>query len=103
MSDDALQPPLPHHDSIDRLTRALENAYPPPLRLFGRSVLMGVGTGLGATVGVTLLMTLLGYIFNVLGYIDAFRPSVQVIQQQLAPPHAKNSPVSSVKKKTGRL
>lgn len=70
---------------MNRLSVALEKANPPPLKLVGRSLLIGVATGLGATVGVTVILGLLGWALNGLGYFEVFKPGVEVIRRILPP------------------
>jgi hypothetical protein len=66
-----------------RLTQALERSAPPPRILFFRSLLSGVATGLGATVGVTLLLGLLGWTLNGLGYFKPLQPAVSAARKLL--------------------
>ena len=74
---------LPTDDAMNRLAAALERANPPPLKLVGRSLLIGVATGLGATVGVAVLLYLLGRALNGLGYFEPLKPVVSQVQQLL--------------------
>lgn len=62
---------------LHAFVRALEKSYGSWLYLAGRSFVAGIFSGLGATVGVALVIVVLGYILNWLGVIpvigDFFR------------------------------
>jgi type IV secretory pathway TrbD component len=79
-------PDLPTDDAMNRLAAALERANPRPWRLMGRSFLVGIATGLGATVGATVVLGLLGWALNGLGYFEVFKPGVEVIRRILPSP-----------------
>ena len=49
------------------LTMAIERTYPNMKHLAWRSFYSGIFTGLGATVGLALVLLLLGFIINLLG------------------------------------
>ncbi|OGY29682.1 MAG: hypothetical protein A3F33_00075 [Candidatus Woykebacteria bacterium RIFCSPHIGHO2_12_FULL_43_10] len=56
-----------YEDSLEKLIRAIDKVYLNPRQLFIRSFLSGLFTGLGATVGLTLVLILVGWIFTLLG------------------------------------
>jgi len=49
------------------LTAAIDKAYNHPRQLMWRSFLMGLLSGLGATVGVAIVIALLGFLIRELG------------------------------------
>ena len=70
---------------MNRLAAALEKANPGPWKLMGRGFLSGIATGLGATVGATLVLGFLGWALNGLGYFEAFKPGVAAVRRILPP------------------
>jgi uncharacterized BrkB/YihY/UPF0761 family membrane protein len=52
---------------IKNLTRALDKFWESPRRTFWRQFYLGIGYGLGATIGVAITLTILGYILRSLG------------------------------------
>ena len=72
-------------DAMNRLAAALEKAHPGPWKLMGRSFLSGIAAGLGATVGATLVLALLGWALNGLGYFEPFKPGVEAVRRILPP------------------
>lgn len=52
---------------IDMLIAAIDKAYHKTSYLVWRSFLTGLASGLGATLGVALLLTLIGYLLRELG------------------------------------
>ena len=53
--------------TLERLARAVEKAYQEPKRLMMRGFLLGIATGLGATVGVAVILAILGSIIRMFG------------------------------------
>jgi uncharacterized BrkB/YihY/UPF0761 family membrane protein len=52
---------------IKRLTQAVSRVYESPHKLFLRQFLLGVFYGLGTTIGVAIVITLIGYLLKLLG------------------------------------
>ena len=67
--------------------RAMEKAYGSWKYLAGRSFVAGIFTGLGATVGVAIVLLIIGYILKWLGVIpvvgDFFKQLNQFISSSL--------------------
>lgn len=55
--------------NLDRLVKAIDRAYHHPGPLVWRGFLIGLASGLGATIGVALVLTILGFILRELGGI----------------------------------
>jgi hypothetical protein len=53
--------------NLDRLVSAIDKAYHHPGPLVWRGFLVGLASGLGATIGVALVLALLGFILRELG------------------------------------
>ncbi len=53
--------------SLDNLVSAIDKAYHQPKELAKRSFLYGLMSGLGATIGVAIVLALLAYLIRVLG------------------------------------
>lgn len=53
--------------AIEALVRAIHVVYHEPKHLIWRSFLVGLVSGLGATLGVAIIFTLLGFILRELG------------------------------------
>ena len=79
-------PEPPTDDAMNRLSAALERANPRPWLLMGRSFLSGIAAGLGATVGATLVLALLGWALNGLGYFEPLKPGVEAIRRIITTP-----------------
>ncbi|MGC4043440.1 MAG: DUF5665 domain-containing protein [Armatimonas sp.] len=77
---------MPSEESIRALTEALEKANPTGARRLWRAFTSGLASGLGATVGVTIVMYLLGWTLNTLGYFEPFKTVTTTIQRILATP-----------------
>lgn len=54
---------------LDRLVRAVDKAYHHPGPLIWRGFLIGLASGLGATIGVAIVLGVLGFILRELGGI----------------------------------
>ncbi len=54
-------------ESLDRLVRAVDKAYHHPGPLVWRGFLIGLASGLGATIGVALVLALFGFLLRELG------------------------------------
>lgn len=66
---------------INRLTRAVNLAYNSPGRLFWRGLLWGLGRGLGATLGLAMILGILVYTFRLTGLDDNFKSLVDNLQK----------------------
>lgn len=55
--------------SIDRLIASLDKAYHNPGQLAARGFLMGLMSGLGATVGVAIILAIIGLLIRQFGGI----------------------------------
>lgn len=53
--------------SIDRLVEAINKTYNRPGNLIWRGFLIGLASGLGATLGVAIVLTLAGFLLGKLG------------------------------------
>lgn len=53
--------------NLDRLLRAVDKAYHHPGPLVWRGFLIGLASGLGATIGVALVLATFGFILRELG------------------------------------
>lgn len=71
----------PDDASFDRFVRAIDRAYHRPWIMFWRSVLHGIGTAIGATVGAGLVFAALFYVLNTLD----FTPFAAKIQELIIP------------------
>lgn len=54
---------------LSKLTKAIHLVYEHPKKLFFRQFLLGLFYGLGATIGVAIVIALVGYILELLGDI----------------------------------
>jgi hypothetical protein len=64
---------------IELLLAALEKQYPSYWQLIGQSLLRGLFTGLGATIGVSLVLGILTYVLSQL----ALFPELEYVLEQL--------------------
>lgn len=71
--------------TLDRLTRSVDRVYNNPGNLMWRSFLAGVMSGLGATIGVALILSIGGYVFSLLGGIELLRPGLTEIRNMIIP------------------
>ena len=77
---------LPSETAMDRLSASLERAYPNMGPLLLRSFLMGIATALGATAGLAILLWLIGWVLNGLGYFEPLKPVIAGIQRFVQTP-----------------
>ncbi len=68
---------------LDGLITAIDKAYNHPKQLMWRSFIMGLLSGLGATVGVAIVITLLGFIIRHLGGLPGIGQWLLDVQQAL--------------------
>lgn len=54
-------------ENLDRLVKAIDRAYHHPGPLVWRGFLIGLASGLGATIGVALVLAILGFVLRELG------------------------------------
>ena len=54
-------------ENLDRLVKAIDRAYHHPGPLVWRGFMIGLASGLGATLGVALVLGILGYFLRELG------------------------------------
>lgn len=54
-------------DKLDQLVNIIDKTYHHPGNLMWRSFVSGLLSGLGATIGVAVVLTLLGYLLRHLG------------------------------------
>ncbi len=89
-------PPLadiaPSEVAMNRLCASLERAYPNTGLLLTRSFMTGVATALGATVGLAVLLWLIGWALNGLGYFDPLKPMISAIQRFVQTPSSSPTP-----------
>jgi len=52
---------------FDQLVAVIEKTYHRPASLMGRGLLVGLMSGLGATIGVAIVLALLGFLLRELG------------------------------------
>lgn len=67
--------------TIDRLVRAVNLAYNSPGRLFWRGLLWGLGRGLGATLGLAIVLGMLFYLMQLTGLDEVLRNLVDNLQK----------------------
>jgi len=66
---------------IDRLTRSINLAYNSPGRMFWYAVLWGLGRGLGATLGLGLMVAAAVYLFRVSGMDNTFKSIMESLEE----------------------
>lgn len=71
----------PDDASFDKFVHALDRAYHRPWLLFWRSVLWGLGTALGATIGAGIVFVGLFYALSTIN----FTPYAEKIQELIIP------------------
>ncbi|QQG50262.1 MAG: hypothetical protein HZB70_01615 [Candidatus Berkelbacteria bacterium] len=54
-------------ENLDRLVRAIDKAYHHPGPLVWRGFMIGLASGLGATIGVAVVLAILGFLVRELG------------------------------------
>ena len=73
----------PSSASVDRLVQSLDRAYHRPGLLMWRSFLSGLMYAIGATVGLTLLLTIAAYVLQALGGINLINPLIQKLDDNV--------------------
>jgi hypothetical protein len=63
---------------LDKFIRAIDRVYPSTRELMGKSFLQGISFGLGATIGVSIILAVLTYMLNNLKQVPVFE---QIITQ----------------------
>ncbi|OGE77924.1 MAG: hypothetical protein A2751_02670 [Candidatus Doudnabacteria bacterium RIFCSPHIGHO2_01_FULL_46_14] len=63
--------------TIDRLVETINRAYTRPGRMFWRGFLWGLGRGLGATVGLALILGISVYFLKASGLDKTFNSALQ--------------------------
>lgn len=71
--------PEEQQKTVDRLITAVELAYNRPGRLFWRGFLWGLGRGLGATVGLALILGVSVYFLKTSGLDKTFNNIVETL------------------------
>ncbi len=66
---------------IEKLTRSIEIAYNSSGRLFWRGFLWGVGRGLGATVGLAMILGLSFYALKASGLDQKFGSAMKTLEE----------------------
>jgi|GEM_PF-1226767 len=69
--------------NLDRLIRAIDKAYHHPAPLIWRGFLIGLASGLGATIGVALVLAALGFMLRELGGVPVIGEWLQGIDTTL--------------------
>lgn len=69
--------------TLEALTAAIEKVYTQPKRMMWRSFLMGLLSGLGATLGVAIVLTLLGYLIHAVGGLPVVGDWLTNVQRYL--------------------
>lgn len=70
-------------ERLDHLAAALDKAYHHPEHLVWRGFLIGLASGLGATIGVALVITLVGFILRQLGGVPFIGEWLNTLSQEL--------------------
>ncbi len=65
---------------LDKLIAALERSYPSTRRLIWRSFLQGLFVGIGATIGLSILVALVTYLITAAKIIPLFEQFIQGAQ-----------------------
>lgn len=70
-------------ENLDRLVRAIDKAYHHPGPLVWRGFLIGLASGLGATIGVAVVLALVGFVLRELGGIPVIGDWLQGVSNTL--------------------
>ena len=94
---EALKPiVLPSEESFQRLTTALEQSNPGGMKQLFRSFTNGIATGLGATIGVTVTMSFLGWMLSTLGFFEPLKPLTTALQKVINNTNSMGTKASSL-------
>jgi len=75
----------PSDATINRLVLALDRAYHRPGLLLWRSFLQGVMTGVGATVGTAIVLSVAAFTFSAIGGLSLLRPALNQLSDYILP------------------
>ena len=67
--------------TIDQLIRAVNKTSSSPKRVFWLGVLHGIGSGIGATIGLSILVGASIYFFKISGLDQAFHTTIETLQE----------------------
>lgn len=67
--------------AIDRLAKAIELAYNSPGRLFWRGIIWGIARGLGATLGLAIVLGAAYYFLRLTGLDETFKSSMKSLEE----------------------
>ena len=73
--------PEEQQKAIDRLARAIEVAFNSPGRLFWRGILWGIARGLGATLGLGIVLGASYYFLRLTGLDATFGSALKSIEE----------------------
>jgi hypothetical protein len=71
------------NNQIERLVHSLDKVYGSTGQIVKRGFLIGLASGIGGVIGAALVILLLGYLVNKLGWVPFFGKILEKINQAI--------------------